>query len=318
MINDVEKKKLIKVAKMYYFEELTQAVIAKKIGVSRPIISKMLQQAKEEGIVKITILDDGFDVIEREQKIASKFGLSEVIITSTENMNQEQALRALGKATAAYVSKSLRSIKRFGVSWGKSLFEMVREYPIEQRDLSVIPLVGGMGPKEVAIHANQIAYEFAKKINGQCESLYAPAMVATTEQKEGLTSLPFIASVLEQGKQCDMAVVGIGNPYEHSTMYEIGYLSDEDIAELRQAQVVGDISSKYILENGELAPVSINQRGIGIKLEDLKKIDKVIGVARGVYKVESILAALKGGYLDVLITDEETATHLIESFEEKN
>jgi DNA-binding transcriptional regulator LsrR (DeoR family) len=101
-------------------------------------------------------------------------------------------------------------------------------------------------------------------------------------------------------------------------MYEIGYLSDADIEELRQANVVGDISSKYILKNGELAPVSINQRGIGIELEDLKKIDKVIGVAKGVYKVESILAALKGGYLDVLITDDETATHLIESFEEKN
>lgn len=318
MINDDEKKKLIKVAKMYYLQELTQAVIAKKIGVSRPVISKMLQQAKEEGIVRITILDDGFDVIEREQKIAAQFGLSEVIITSTENMNQDQALRAVGKATAAYVSKSLRTIKRLGVSWGKSLFEMVQEYPVEQRNVSVIPLVGGMGPKEVALHANQIAYEFAKKINGQCESLYAPAMVATTSQKEGLTSLPFIASVLEQGKQCDMAVVGIGNPYENSTMYEIGYLSDADIKELRQANVVGDISSKYILKSGELAPVSINQKGIGIELDDLKKIDKVIGVARGVYKVESILAALKGGYLDVLITDDETATHLIESFEEKN
>lgn len=318
MINDDEKKKLIKVAKMYYLEELTQAVIAKKIGISRPIISKMLQQAKDEGIVKITIMDDGFEVIEREQKIAAEFGLREVIITSTENMNQDQALQAVGKATAAYVSKSLRTIKKLGVSWGKSLFEMVQEYPVEQRNVSVIPLVGGMGPKEVALHANQIAYEFAKKINGQCESLYAPAMVATTSQKEGLTSLPFIASVLEQGKQCDMAVVGIGNPYEQSTMYEIGYLNDADVEELRQANVVGDISSKYILESGELAPVSINQRGIGIELEDLKKIDKVIGVARGIYKVESIVAALKGGYLDVLITDDETAVHLIESLEEKH
>jgi DNA-binding transcriptional regulator LsrR (DeoR family) len=318
MINDDEKKKLIKVAKMYYLEELTQAVIAKKIGVSRPIISKMLQQAKEEGIVKIAIMDDGFDVIEREQKIARKFGLREVIITSTENMNQEQALQALGIATANYVSKSLRSIKRLGVSWGKSLFEMVKEYPIEQRNVEVIPLVGGMGPKEVALHANQIAYEFAKKVNGQSESLYAPAMVATTEQKEGLMGLPFIASVLEQGKQCDMAIVGIGNPYEHSTMYEIGYLNDADIEELRRAKVVGDISSKYILENGELAAVSINERGIGIELEDLKKIDKVIGIASGVYKTKSILATLKGGYVDVLITDDKTAYQLIKSFENKN
>lgn len=318
MINDDEKKKLIKVAKMYYLEELTQAQIAKKIGVSRPIISKMLQQAKEEGIVKITVLDDGFEVIEREQKIASKFGLLEVIITSTENMNQEQALMAVGKATANYVSKSLKSVRRLGVSWGKSLYEMVREFPIEQRNVNVIPLVGGMGPKEVALHANQIAYELAKKLNGQCESLYAPAMVATTKQKEGLLGLPFISSVLEQGKQCDMAIVGIGNPYEHSTMYEIGYLNDIDIEELKQAKVVGDISSKYILENGELAPVSINQRGIGIELEDLKKIDKVIGVARGTYKVKSILAALKGGYLDVLVTDDETANQLIKSFENKN
>lgn len=317
MINKDEKRKLIKIAKMYYFEELTQAAIAKRLGVSRPIISKMLQQAKEEGIVRITIFDEGFDVIEWEQKIAHAFGLNEVIITSTENMNAEQALRAIGKATAMYVRKAIRSVKKIGVSWGKSLLAMVEEYPIEQRDVMVIPLVGGMGPKEVALHSNQIAYEFAKKINGQCESLYAPAMVATIEQKEDLVQLPFISSVLQQGKQCDLAIVGIGNPYENSTMYEIGYLNDADLLELKRAKVAGDISSKYILANGDLADVAINRRGIGMELEELKEIDKVVGVARGAYKVASILAALKGNYIDVLITDDQTAALLIETLEKK-
>jgi DNA-binding transcriptional regulator LsrR (DeoR family) len=316
MINNEEKKQLIKIAKMYYFEELTQAEIAKKIGISRPVISKMLRKAREEEIVRITINDEGFDLVEVEQKIASFFGLSEVIITSTENMSSERTLQALGKATADYVSKSIRSIEKIGVSWGKSLLEMVHEYPIEQREqIKVIPLVGGMGPKDVELHSNQIAYEFAKKINGQCESLYAPAMVATNEQKESLIQLPFISSVLEQGKHVDLAIVGIGNPFEHSTMYEIGYLGDEDLHELRQAQVVGDISSKYILEDGSLADLAINRRVIGIDLSDLKQISKVIGVATGLYKIDSILAALRGGYLDVLITDDKTAYRLVDQMD---
>ncbi|SHE79183.1 DNA-binding transcriptional regulator LsrR, DeoR family [Seinonella peptonophila] len=315
MLNHEDKKQLIKIAKMYYLEELTQAAIAKKVGVSRPVISKMLQRAKDEGIVEITIHDDGFDLTEWEQQIASYYHLRDVVIVSTEDMNAEAALTTLGRAAAQFVSKAIRGAEVIGVSWGKSLHEMILEYPIERRDqIKVIPLVGGIGSRKVELHSNQIAYEWAKKMNAQCESLYAPAFVESEELKEDLIRQANIASVIEQGKSADVAIVGIGNPYEQSTLYELGYLSEEDLQSLKQANVMGDIGSHYILANGQRADdLSLNRRVIGIELEGLKNIPKVIGVAAGHHKVPGIKAALRGGYLDILITDDQTAKNLLEN-----
>jgi DNA-binding transcriptional regulator LsrR (DeoR family) len=312
MINKDEKKQLVKIAKMYYFEELTQAAIAKKIGVSRPLISKMLQKAKDEGIVKITIDDDTSDVTGLEQRIAKRFALTDAIVVPTENMNESFVLRALGRAAAQYVSRALRHVDKVGVSWGKSLFQMVSEYPIESREhLTVIPLVGGIGSQSVELHSNQIAFEWAKKLNGQCESLYAPAIVETEKQRANLLQLSEIAHVLEEGKKVDLAIVGIGNPYQLSTTYQAGYLATADMEELKQGAVVGDIGSHFICSNGELADVSLNRRVIGLGLADLKKIPKVVGVAAGQHKVKGILAALNGGYVDVLVTDDQTVSRLL-------
>lgn len=309
MLKKEEKKQLIKVAKMYYFEELTQAKIAEKFGVSRPVISKMLQKARDEGIVEINIHDEGFDLTELEQKIARYFQLNDVVVTSTENLPEEQTAVVLGRVTAQYVSNMIKkNVEKIGVSWGKALYHMVKEYPIENRDnIKVIPLVGGIGPSDVELHANQIAYEFAKKINGESESLYAPAMVDSVALKEELIRLPHISSVLEQGRNVDLAIVGIGNPFQQSTLVEIGYLGEKEFEDLRKGNVVGDIGSKYIRKDGQEANHTINQRVIGIELNDLKKIERVIGVAAGIHKVDSILAVLKGGYLDILITDDQTA-----------
>lgn len=313
MLNKEEKKKLIKVAKMYYLEELTQAAVAKKIGVSRPVISKMLQKAKQEGIVEITIHDDGFDATEWEHKLAKRYGLSDVVIASTEGMTTEVALNALGKTAASYVAKSIRNAEKIGVSWGKSLLEMIREFPTQKREnLKIIPLVGGIGSQEVEIHSNQIAYEWSKKLHAQCESLYAPAIVESDGLRDRLIQQPHICSVLEQGRQVDVAILGIGNPYELSTLYEIGYLDERDLVQLKEANVKGDIGSRYILADGSRAELPLNHRVIGIELVDLKKIDKVIGVAAGDHKVDSIQAALLGGYLDILITDDQTASRLID------
>lgn len=314
MLKEEEKKQLIKVAKMYYFEELTQAKIAEKLGVSRPVISKMLQKARDEGIVEITIHDEGHDLTELEQTLIHHFQLDDVVIASTKQYSKEQKEVALGRVTAQYVSNLIKkNVRKIGVSWGKSLYHMVKEYPIEKREtIKVIPLVGGIGPSAVELHANQIAYEFAKKLNGEAESLYAPAVVESAELKEELIRSPHIASVLEQGKQVDLAIVGIGNPFQHSTIVEMGYLSEEELENLRKANIIGDIGSKYIRKDGLEADHTINQKSIGIELDDLKKIDRVIGVAAGVHKVESILAVLKGGYINILITDDQTAMEMVQ------
>jgi len=312
MLATDEKKLLLKICRLYYLDEWTQADIAKKVGVSRPIISKLLQKARAEGIVEIIIHDDAFHTIELEQKLEKQFGLQDVLIVPTGDMAPEAAFSMLGKAAAGFLSKSLKDAKTVGVSWGSTLHELVKEYPNESREyLKVIPLVGGMGSKRIELHSNQIAFELSKKIGGLCESLYAPAMAETVELKEMLVQTPGLAAVLEEAKQIDVAVLGIGNPFMQSTLEELGYLNAEELAQLKEAGVVGDINSCFIKADGSIADNAINDKVIGIDVEDLRRIDKVIAVAEGIHKVDSIIAGLKGGYLNVLITNDTTAAEIV-------
>ncbi|WP_394237734.1 sugar-binding transcriptional regulator [Niallia oryzisoli] len=313
MLSWEERRQLVKTASLYYIDGLTQEQIAKKIGVSRPVISKNLQKAKDYGIVEVFIKDESLHTVELEKKLEEAFKLDNAIVVPTMGYSSEMRKKTVGQAAANFVTKNLKRRKTIGISWGTTLAALVREFPfIRDEQIRVVPLVGGMGGEQVDIHANQLAYELAKKFNGTCSYLYVPAIIETNELKELLVNMYDVNSVLEAGQKVDMALVGIGNPYQHSILREVGYISDEDIEEFRKAGAVGDISSRFVNIDGKPVDHSINEKVIGITLEQLKEIPIVIGVAEGVNKVESILGALNGEYLNVLVIDEETAAAVLE------
>ncbi|MBP1948407.1 sugar-binding transcriptional regulator [Virgibacillus litoralis] len=313
MLNWEERRLMVKVAKLYYFEGWTQAQIAARNNVSRPVISKLLNNAKKEGIVEIYIKDETVQTVELEQTLEKKYGLSEVIVVSTAGFAPDMAKRQLGKTAASYIAKNLKGVKSLGISWGTTLLSLIEEYPYERRDdINIVPIVGGMGSDYVHLHSNQLAFNLAQKMNTSCSYLYAPAMVESDELKERLVNSKDIAHVLERGRNVDMALVGLGNPFKSSTMETIGYLEESDLASLRKAGAVGDISSRFFDAVGKEVDHPLNNRVIGLNLDEIRNIPEVIGIVEGSYKLESIEAALKGGYLNVLITDDRTAQELLE------
>lgn len=308
-----DRRTMAKISTLYYFEGWTQAKIAKKYNVSRPVISKVLQRAKEEGIIEIYIKDENIHNIELERQLEKKFDLQEAIVVSSQNLSDEMLKKTVGVASASYVKNVIDDYPRIGISWGTTIASLVEEFPyINKEDAYIVPLVGGMGTKGVQIHVNQLVYEFAKKINASCTYLYAPAMVETCELRNRLIKSEDIKTVLEEGAKVDMAIVGIGTPYVNSTMKDIGYLTDKEIDLLREYNVVGDIGSKFFDVDGNCDLNPLNKRVIGIELEQLRKIKTVVGIAYGAYKSESIYAALKNKYLDVIITDDVAATKILE------
>ncbi|ANU17109.1 transcriptional regulator [Planococcus maritimus] len=307
-----ERRQIVKVATLYYFEGLTQAEIAKKIGVSRPLVSKLLNKAKEHGIVEIYIRDENAHTVELEHQLERKYGLKEAIVIPTAGRNSDMIKHSLGKAASFYVSKNIEGAKKLGISWGSTLEKFVQEYPYEQhQQLKIIPLVGGMGSKLVEIHSNLLAYQLAQKMNATCSYLYAPAMVESEELKKRLIQSEDIALVLEEGRNVDMAVVGLGTPFEESTMTTMDYLKDENLKSLKDAGAVGDIGSRFYDHEGKQIVHPLNDLVIGLDIEEYKRIPEVIGIVEGVHKAESIKAALKGGFLDVLVVDDTMAALLL-------
>lgn len=312
MMNWEERRQIVKVANLYYFDGQTQAQIATKMGVSRPVISKLLNKAREMGIVEIYIKDENAHTVELEQQLEKTYQLKEALVVPAANLSTDMIKHALGKAAASYVSKNIKDIKSLGISWGSTLSKFVQEYPYEQhRELQIVPLVGGMGRKFVDIHSNLLAYQLAQKMNASCSYLYAPAMVESIELKERLVQSEDIAMVLKEGRNVEMAVVGLGNPFTGSTMTEMQYLTPKDLKSLDSAGAVGDIGSRFYDVDGNQINHLLNNLVIGLDLEEFKKIPEVIGIVEGAHKVESLRAALKGGYLDVLVIDDVTADLLL-------
>ncbi|MDN3427344.1 sugar-binding transcriptional regulator [Microbacterium sp. APC 3898] len=312
MMNWDERRQIVKVANLYYFDGQTQAQIASKMGVSRPVISKLLNKAREMGIVEIYIKDENAHTVELEQQLEKAYGLKEVLVVPAAHLSTDMIKHALGKAASSYVSKNVDGLHSLGISWGSTLSKFVQEYPYEQhRDLQIVPLVGGMGRKFVDIHSNLLAYQLAQKMNSYCSYLYAPAMVESSELKERLIQSEDIAMVLEEGRNVDMAVVGLGNPFEGSTMADMNYLTPQDLESLKLAGAAGDIGSRFYDAEGNQIQHPLNDLVIGLDLEEFKKIPQVVGIVEGAHKVESIRAALKGGYLDVLVIDDVTADLLL-------
>lgn len=308
-----DRRLIVKVAKLYYFDGMTQAEIARKIGVSRPIVSKMISKAKEDKIVEIFIKDESAHTVDLELQVEKIYSLKEAIIVSASDYNHDMKLDLLGKAAAAHVSKKIDSVESIGISWGNAVSAFVNAYPFQKNEsVNIVPLIGGMGRSEIDLHSNMLTLKFAQKLKTTCSYLYAPAMIKNIDTKNRLLESEEIYGVLDEGQSVEMAIVGMGNPIVDSTMETIGYLSQEDVASLRTAEAVGDINSVFLDKNGNSLNHHINDSVIGINLDGLKQIGETIAIAHGDNKIRSIHAGLLSGAVDVLVTDDETAQKILD------
>lgn len=307
-----ESRDLVKIATWYYHHGWTQAAIAKKMGVSRSLIAKKLQDAKDNGLIEIFIKDESYHTVSLEQKLEEKFQLEEAIVVPTGELSEAESLSLMAKRASYYLSKRISSVQSIGISWGKTIRKFVDEFPyINCENLTIIPLIGGMGAQNIELHSNQICYDLQKKTNGQSKYLYAPALVDDQKLKDDLVKNQYISEVLEEGKKVDMAIVGVSSLNNRNTMKEIGYLSSEDVEHLLEKEVVGDINSRFYTEMGKEATSKINDLVIGQSLEDLKKIPIVIALANEFMKKDALKTALSKGLIDIVVLTDKLAEYVI-------
>lgn len=307
-----DKRSILKIATLYYNEGLTQAEIAKKMEISRPLVSKILQEAKNIGIVEIYIKDEDAYSIALEMEIEKKYDLTEVIIVP----NQKSATEAIskknvGRAAASYLSSILPKVKKIGVSWGTTLAEFVDEMPfLQYPNVMVIPIMGGVGYSNVLYHSNHLAFLLAQKLNTTSTYFYAPALADTKKLKENLLESKMISVALSEGKDVDIAIVGVGNPVRSSTYRDLGYFTNSDIRELEEKGAIGDVAATFFDKSGRPVDTDVSSRMMGIELEDLKNIPCVIALATGKEKSDSLKALLSQHVIDVLIIDQASADEL--------
>ena len=303
--------KKLKAAKYYYNENLTQQEIADRLYMSRPTVSKLLKEAKDEGIVQFKIVDiqNKCNMFALEDRLIKTFSLKNAIVVDYDD-SFDNLKDKIGQAAAEYFDDIVKNNMKIGFSWGTTLKAMVKNLNHNNniKNLKLVTLVGGSGTFSADFHSNIIIENVLDKYDGKGQFLYSPAVVDNKELKKNLINNKETKELLVRANNVEVAYVGIGSIQELAQRLDF---NKQEMQELKRYNAVGDICSRFYDSDGKLCPTEINERIIGIDLESLRDIETVVGVAGGEGKVEAINAALKGGFLDVLVTDKITAEKVL-------
>lgn len=315
-----DERFLMKVVDMYYKEEMPQEKIANQLNVSRTTISRALTKAKKEEYVKIIIDFPAESSIDLEKQLEQKYQLKEVIAVKTKNKDEIDYLVA--REASSYLSRVIKNDMAIGITWGYTMKKMVDSFDSEQSNLKVkgvevVPLLGTMMPETIKTDELRFSYssllssKLAEIIHGISYSLPAPMYVRNLEIKQILLQEPQIALTLERARHCDLGLFGIGTLAEHSSIAALDYEKKDIILKLSEQGGAGEIAGRIYDKNGDSMDSELNDRIIGLNLEEIKKIPIRVGVAFGEEKVNAIRVAAASGIINVLITDSFTAEHIL-------
>lgn len=309
---------LYKIAYAYYEEGLTQLQIATRFRLSRPKVSRLLQEARDERVVTITLLPPSGGTANLESELERKFGLDEAVVVSVSNPRNGKAVaRELGPSAAETLIRSLQGNEIIGLAWGATISSMVDALPVSSpKNWTIVQMIGGLGPVNSNEHSTELVNRAARKLNAQYRLVPAPGIASNDSAAKALRSDTQIADTLALAAKADIAVVGLGVLSAESVLLQNGQiLSPNDLELLKDAGAAGDMILRFLDSRGKTLNLEINRRIIGLSLEQLKKIPRVIGVAGGEKKYDIIRAALRSGILKVLITDHATAKKLLEELD---
>jgi DNA-binding transcriptional regulator LsrR (DeoR family) len=310
-----ELRLMTRVARLYYEADLKQPEIAARLRLSQPKVSRLLKQAQDEGIVRISVRPPSGANPDLEDALQERFGLREVEVVDISRDDDDEAVRELGAAAAYHVETTVRSGDLIGVSsWSATLLSLVEAmHPVSGvRDVRVVQILGGGGDPAAEGHATHLVRRAADLLHGEGTFLPAPSSVSSPEAREVLLQEPFVQRAMALFDALDVALVGIGGQEPSGLLASSGNVfSTDELQVVRDAGGVGDIGLRYLRADGEPVRSSLDDRVIGIELDQLRRVPRSIGVAGGPGKAAAILAALRGHWINCLVTDRYTAERLL-------
>ncbi|RPI53582.1 MAG: sugar-binding transcriptional regulator [Chloroflexi bacterium] len=249
-----------------------------------------------------------------EVQLENRFSLQDVIVVEAREPDSQAAVsRELGIAAAAYLHRTIKEKDVIGISWGSTLSCMVDAIqPRLVPNAQVVQVIGGLGRPESEVHATDLCRRLARLLGCRLTLLPAQGIVDSQRVKEVILSDSHVQRALELFPRLTIAMLGIGSPTPESVLIRDGSILDrEDLEEVLQKGAVGDIALRFFDLDGRPVRSEIDERVIGISLDQLTRVDRVVGVAGGPQKIQALQGALLGRLINVLITDHVTASQLL-------
>ncbi len=309
-----ELRLMTKVAHLYYDQDMTQPEIAVQLDLSQATVSRLLKRARQEQIVRVTVSVPYGVYAGLEERLQQTYGLKEaVVVDSVEH--SDQILRDIGSAAAYYLGTTLRTGDVIGVSsWSTTLLAMVDALQPQTRasQIKILQILGGLGNPSAEIYASRLVGRLANLLRGEAVLLPAPGVVGSPEVVPILLEDRYVHDAMNLFDQITIALVGIGTVEPSGLLASSGNIfSPEELDMLRGAGAVGDIGLRFFDATGTPVVTPLNERVIGMTLDQLQRVKRAVGIAGGKAKLSAIRGALQGRLINVLITDRFTAEHLL-------
>ncbi len=305
---------LTKVALMYHEQGVLQPEIAARLHISQSRVSRLLKEAVQIGVVRTIVVPPLGVHAALEQELKDAFGLVDVVIADVDE-SETGLLSGLGSAAAGYLETTLTGKDRVGISsWSSTLLATVEAMtPRNTRTATdVVQVLGGVGRPNVQVQATQLADRFARVTKAVPRYLPAPGIVAGPALRDALLAEPYTQELVQAWDDLTVVLAGIGSVQPSPLLLQSGNaLGEEELARLRDLGAVGDVCLRFYDTDGAPVVSDLDDRVVGISTEQLAAVPRTVGVAGGERKWEAIRGAVRGKWVDVLITDSRTARYLL-------
>ncbi len=312
---DVEQMRLItKVARMHHSQGLRQSLIAEKLDISQASVSRFLQLAEEHGIVRTVIVPPDGLYPDLEDGLMDAYGLDGVYVVDISS-SEVGIAHVLGAAAAGCLANEFKSGPVLGfTSWSITLREMAKQLvPHSNSGIrKVVEMLGDLGSPMLQHEAALATLQVAKVLDAEAVFLRTPGVMPNAELLKVAIADAHIQAALRLLDQVDIAFVGVGPADFHGPLEEgDNFFSAEQLAEVRAAGAVGQLHQRFIDAQGNAVKTALDKLVVGITLDQLRHVRHKIVVAGGVAKHKALAAALAGKWINVLVTDVNSANYLM-------
>ena len=303
--------KLIRAAELYYERNLSQREIASILDTSRSKVSRLLAEAREVGIVDITINRPIEKLPDLSEDIRKTFNLRDAVVVAA-GETYTDSLRNVAQAAAELLLSIIEPNTTIGITFGQTLYHTVQaieESPVE--GVEIVQMVGALGEGESQIDGPEIALRMAEKLHGTYRYVHAPAVVENQEVRDVLMQLPQIQETMNRAANADIMLQGIGSLAEEmSSLERAGYISSEERATYLKQGAVGHLIAKLIdSEGNEIS--AFNNRVVAMPFEYMRQAKWSIGISASPIKAPAVLAAINGQYFNTLVIDNHSAEEVL-------
>jgi DNA-binding transcriptional regulator LsrR (DeoR family) len=307
-----DRELLARIAHRSYIDGRTQEEIAGEFGLSRPKVQRLLERARQVGVVDIHIEAPPGLNLGLERRLIETFQLADAIVAPSRPDPIAQR-ETVARSAARYLERRLRHDAVMAVGHGRDTGEVPRFFrPSRRMPVVFASAMGGSPRVDTPTNPNEICRALADRCGGRAESLYAPAYVESVEIRDRLLEQEAVAHTLDVAARATVALIGIGGTDDECTMVRSGCLTLDDLSRLREQGAVGDVLGTYVDRQGTVLAAPHRERLIALSMDDLLRIDTVIAVVSESEKPLAILGALRAGVVDVLIVDEGNARAVVD------